>query len=126
MLAECLLLTLALSQHLGTRNDFNEVHPGIGLQCESSPAGPMSAGVYKNSDRDVSVWAAKRWWITGGQEQGAWAELGIVTGYLTAPIQPLIRAGYSVGATEFFAAPLVEEWAGKPRPGLLVGVQFRF
>lgn len=120
MIAECALLTLALSKHVGNKVDFNEVHPSLGVVCEESPIGPVSAGYYYNSERDHTLWAAKRSYLDDTRFFG---ELGVVVGYAQYPVAPFVRVGYDFGPVEFFALPVVEKDVGVIG---VVGVQFKW
>ena len=126
MFASCMLLTLALSRHIGVPAQYSEVHPSLGFQCDRTPIGPMSAGVFKNNFSDPAAWVARRWWIHGNQSEGVWLEAGGAVGYRHTPVMPYARVGYSIGHTELFAAPLFDSNGGKTHHGLLLGFQIRF
>ena len=112
----CAILFLAASYHMNTAFNYNQTHPSAGVACEQ-----FSAGVYKNSLRNTSVWAAKRDYY-GGR---LYTEYGLVTGYQYR-IVPLVRVGYDLGYVEFFAAPSIETHRdGSIRPIGVLGAQLK-
>lgn len=81
---------LALSHHI-LPGDWNEIHPGIRYRQDE-----WVAGVYLNSEDDVSVF--------GAYDFGN-LELGLVTGYEGGNVIPFVRAHYDIDNVSFFASP---------------------
>lgn len=124
MFASCAVLLLALSQHFNTDFDYNEVHPSIGVYCEQTPLDfPMSAGYFYNSEKDHTLWAAKRdYW----DDSNFYYEIGVAVGYDKFPVAPFGRVGYDFGNAEVFLVPGVEknDFGTKVIP--IVGIQFKY
>ena len=123
MIAECALLTLAFSKHFFNETDFNEVHPSLGVVCEESPIGHMSAGYYYNSERNHTAWLAKRDYVA---HSDFFYELGAVVGYEHYPVAPFVRVGYDFGPLEVFALPGLEFQSLGNVVIPIVGVQFKW
>ena len=99
---------LALSLHLGLEGNYNGVHPHIRYNEQN-----YIAGVYYNSERNISTYLGKRWeYNTVGIEAGA------VIGYTNANILPYVRITYN----DWFMAPGVEP----DNVGLVVGYEFKW
>jgi len=73
----CLQLFLALSLHLGLENDYNNIHPHARCTVDNH-----INGIYYNSEDNISLY-------TGFEHNGF--ELGLVTGYGSNDILPMIR-----------------------------------
>jgi len=73
----CLQLFLALSLHLGLENDYNNIHPHARCTVDNH-----ISGIYYNSEDNISLY-------TGLEHNGF--ELGLVTGYSSNYILPMIR-----------------------------------
>jgi len=73
----CLQLFLALSLHLGLENDYNNIHPHARCIVDNH-----ISGIYYNSENNISLY-------TGFEHNGF--ELGLVTGYSSNDILPMIR-----------------------------------
>tara|TARA_B100001093_G_scaffold447561_1_gene452544 strand:- start:298 stop:612 length:315 start_codon:yes stop_codon:yes gene_type:complete len=73
----CLQLFLALSLHLGLENDYNNIHPHARCTVDNH-----ISGIYYNSENNISLY-------TGFEHNGF--ELGLVTGYSSNDILPMIR-----------------------------------
>jgi len=73
----CLQLFLALSLHLGLENDYNNIHPHARCTVDNH-----ISGIYYNSEDNISLY-------TGLEHNGF--ELGLVTGYSSNDILPMIR-----------------------------------
>ena len=99
---------LALSLHLGLEGDYNGVHPHIRYNEQN-----YIAGVYYNSESNVSFYAGKRW-----EYNRFGIEAGAVTGYTDAPVIPYVRATYN----NLFIAPGIEV----DNVGLVVGYEFKW
>jgi hypothetical protein len=73
----CLQLFLAVSLHLGLENDYNNIHPHARCTVDNH-----ISGIYYNSENNISLY-------TGFEYNGF--ELGLVTGYSSNDILPMIR-----------------------------------
>ena len=73
----CLQLFLAVSLHLGLENDYNNIHPHARCTVDNH-----ISGIYYNSENNISLY-------TGFERNGF--ELGLVTGYSSNDILPMIR-----------------------------------
>ena len=78
----CLSLLLAVSIHTGLSGDYNNTHPHLRCEVEKSMFVSSIAGVYLNSESEISYYYGKKLGIV---------ELGLVSGYSRYPILPLIR-----------------------------------
>ena len=96
----CLGLFLALSMHIGLEGDYNNVHPHARCTVDNS-----IAGVYYNSEDRISAYVGKEFELT---ENGK-LELGLVTGYKSEDILPMIR--YKAGT--WFISPAYERYDNK-------------
>ncbi len=110
----CSVLLLALSLHLNTSVNYNEVHPGLGVECNT-----WSAGAYKNSIKENSVWAARRF-----KKDTLFLETGVVTGYdyKGKDVLPFLRAGVDLKYVDLFIVPGVELNRVIP----VLGMQFKY
>ena len=99
---------LALTLHLGLEGDYNEVHPHIRYNEQN-----YIAGVYYNSERNISFYAGKRW-----EHNQFGIEAGAVTGYSESDVLPYGRVTYN----NFFIAPGVEP----DNVGLVVGYEIKW
>tara|TARA_R110000822_G_scaffold100807_3_gene226744 strand:+ start:5176 stop:5496 length:321 start_codon:yes stop_codon:yes gene_type:complete len=91
---DAITISLALSLHLGSSNNYNETHPHIRYNNNNT-----IAGMYYNSESRISTYVGKRY------ESGEIGfEIGAVTGYDYAAIVPYARATYK----NLFIAPLIE------------------
>jgi hypothetical protein len=79
---ECLSLLLAASIHLGLEGNYQNIHPHVRCEVEHSFFQSTVAGVYYNSESTISTYV--------GQKFGA-LEVGIVTGYSSKSILPMLR-----------------------------------
>jgi hypothetical protein len=109
-----LTFAIAVSAHLGLAGDYGVLHPHVRLE-----QGRVVAGAYLNSESRLSLYAALRaedgpWWIEGGA----------VTGYLSAPVLPFVRAGRDFDGWSLFVAPGYE--AHPRRFGVVLGVELQF
>ena len=73
----CLSLLFALSLHVGLEGDYNNYHPHA--RCQKNT---LISGVYYNSEDRISTYV-------GMEYKGL--ELGLVTGYESEDILPMIR-----------------------------------
>ena len=76
----CLSILLAVSAHLGLDGDYNSVHPHVRCTTDS-----WITGAYYNSESKVSTYI--------GQRFGR-VEVGLVTGYSSYSLLPMIRVTY--------------------------------
>ena len=86
----CLSLLFAASLHLGLENKYNNLHPHARCQVDN-----LISGVYYNSEDRVSSYV--------GMEHNGF-ELGLVTGYTSEDILPMIRYKHK----NFFITPAYE------------------
>ena len=104
----CLSLMLAVSMHIGLEGDYNNVHPHA--RCTSNSS---IAGVYYNSEDRISTYVGKEFEL----DEYWKLELGLVTGYKSEDILPMIR--YKAGT--FFISPAFEKGGNK---GIVIGLEF--
>jgi hypothetical protein len=73
--------------HFGGRQDLNDANPGVYIQARTGPLANASVGIYRNSERHTSVYAAYTW----ATADRMWAiSAGGVTGYSTGRVVPLL------------------------------------
>lgn len=94
----CAILLIAASLHVGAQQEYNEIHPALGIECEE-----WSAGYFENSEGGDSLWAAKRF-----TRNHLFGEIGLASGYLDNPVIPFARIGYDLGFVEISAMPSIE------------------
>lgn len=82
---------ILFSLHLGYEADYNEIHPYYGLHLNDN----IAIGAYYNSEEKLSTYIA---YMT------EYMELGLVTGYTTGDVVPMVKFNYN----NFFFAPSVE------------------
>tara|TARA_B100001057_G_C22693381_1_gene888700 strand:- start:161 stop:496 length:336 start_codon:yes stop_codon:yes gene_type:complete len=104
----CLGLFLALSMHVGLEADYNSIHPHARCTVDNS-----IAGVFYNSEDRVSAYVGKKFEL----DQYWDIELGLVTGYKSADVIPMIR--YKAGS--LFISPAYEKHKGQENYGLVIG-----
>ena len=75
-------LGLAVSLHLFMQSDFNGIHPNISYEEDN-----YTIGAYYNSESTISTYISTDLSLPLGTE----LELGVVTGYASSPILPLVR-----------------------------------
>ena len=110
-----LILGVALTLHLASAGEPNEVHPFIEVE-----AGPWSGGVFLNSIEAASFYATYTL-----EREGWFAEAGIVTGYKRSLVLPYGRVGYSFNDnSRVFVAPSVN--VDGSNLGAVLGIGFRF
>jgi hypothetical protein len=81
------------SKHIGAEVDYNEFNPGVGFEARTSEYPELYAmgGVYYNSVEAPSMYGGMGWTpIVMGKHLKLGIEAGLVTGYETAFIQPLV------------------------------------
>ena len=112
-----LILALALSNHIGMVNEYNEIHPTV--KCDVTETG-LIAGVYYNSERNVSFYGGVK---VKDKEAPFWFEVGAVTGYSDYKVLPFVRVGIDLKENvSLFVAPAIEY----DKPKAVVGLEFRF
>ena len=99
----CLSLLFAVSMHVGLEGNYNSFHPHARCQQDA-----LISGVFYNSEERVSTYV-------GMQHEGF--EIGLVTGYTSEDILPMIR--YKAGT--LFISPAFEKGGNK---GLVIGLEF--
>lgn len=101
---------LALTTHLFVADDFNEVHPCARLEFEE-----WALGAYLNSRSRVSSYASYTF------EQNGWfAEVGGVTGYMGADVLPFLRLGRDFEGARLFLAPA---YTNNGEVGVVIGIE---
>ena len=94
--------------HVGLEADYNNIHPHA--RCTE---GNSIAGVYYNSENRISAYVGKEFEL-----DEYWnIELGLVTGYKSNDILPMIR--YKAG--RLFVSPAYEKHNGKENYGVVIG-----
>jgi hypothetical protein len=105
-----IILSFAVSAHLGFSERYNNTHPRLGVEYEN-----IIAGVYYNSEYDISSYVGYEFKIQDNFQ----IEVGLVNGYAQDEVLPFARAKYN----SFFVAPGYEKGA---IVGLVVGKEFNF
>ena len=101
----CLSLFFALSMHVGLEGNYNNYHPHARCQKDN-----LISGVYYNSEDHISTYV-------GMQHKGL--EFGLVTGYESEDILPMIR----YKKDNWFIAPGYES---DGTYGVVFGLEFKF
>ena len=104
---------ILLSAHLGFEDSYNSIHPHVGIALSDA----WSIGAYYNSEYRVSTYIANS--ITLSDD--ASLELGLVTGYKFAELQPMIKFNYK----HIFIKPTAETFDSHTNVGLVVGLEWR-
>jgi len=132
MISACALLFVAASQHIGSEGEYQDFHPSLGAVCEHESYGSFSAGYFKNSQDDDTIWLAKRKYTEFAKSNRgqSFYEYGVVAGYSDYPVLPLARAGYDFSpfkhvGTELFVMPGVETVKGKTHLFMVVAIQLK-
>ena len=100
----CLSTFFAISMHLGLQGDYNEYHTHARCQVDN-----LISGVYYNSENRISTYV-------GMEHNGL--ELGLVTGYESEDILPMIR----YKKNSWFIAPGYEV---DGTYGVVIGLEFK-
>jgi len=108
-------LSVSKTIHLGTDTEFNETHPTIRYIEDS-----LFIGAYHNSEGGISAMAGQRL----EDPSGLFMEYGIVTGYSSEPILPMLRIGQQFGSLAVFIAPAGEVTSNGIKPLIVIGVEF--
>lgn len=104
---------ILFSAHLGFEAKYNSLNPYIGVEFDNN----IAVGAYYNSEKRLSTYIA---YLT------EYVELGLVTGYTTAPVHPMVKFNYN----NFFITPSLEKIT-KPdntremNPGIVFGYDWR-
>ena len=104
-----LVLSIAISSHIGLSGDFTNIHPHVQYQLSND----YITGVYHNSDKRAGIYFGKR--TTYKQLD---IEYGVVHGYKRIDIAPMIKANYGV----FFITPAATE----DEVGVVTGYEVKF
>ena len=112
-----IVLSLGLSLHMGLNRNYNYVNPHIRLMEND-----YIAGVYLNSEKDVSLYGGYR--IEPTERTGL--EVGLVTGYSISPVIPFGRFTYDFDHVRAYVAPAFEEWEDEMNYGIVTGIEFKF
>jgi hypothetical protein len=104
----CLGLFLALSMHVGLETDYNNIHPHARCTVDNK-----IAGVYYNSEDRISTYVGREFEL----DEYWTLELGLVTGYKSEDILPMIR--YKAGG--LFISPAYEKHNGEENYGVVIG-----
>ena len=105
---DCIGLFLALSMHIGLDHSYNNVHPHARCTIDNT-----ITGVYYNSENNISTYIGKTYEL-----DEYWnIELGLVTGYRSKNILPMIR--YKSG--NLFLSPAYEEYEDNKNYGIVIG-----
>ena len=102
MIETCIALSLAISMHLGLDNNYNNLHPHARCSIDNT-----ITGVYYNSEDNISTYIGKKYNNI---------ELGIVTGYSSNEIVPMIR----YVKNNFFISPAYET---NGNYGITIGIE---
>ena len=102
MINTCIALSMAISIHLGLENNYNNIHPHARCSIEDT-----IMGVYYNSEDNISTYIGKKYNNI---------ELGIVTGYSSNEIVPMIR----YVKNNFFISPAYET---NGNYGITIGIE---
>jgi len=105
-----MILSLAVSLHLGMEKNYNFLHPHLRLVDYND----FIYGIYYNSEYDISVYAGKMLEYNDIQY-----EFGIVNGYTDFKISPYFR----IKKDSLFVAPATED--GKLK-GIVIGLEQSF
>jgi len=116
----CVLsLALALTVHVDSIYDYNEIHPAIACEGEK-----YTYGAYYNSYERISLYVSRTF-----KYERVGLELGVLTGYdEVAPIVPLSRVTYDLTDNlKAFASIGVEiDYDYQIQPMLIIGKEIRF
>ena len=88
------ILSLALSSHVGFDNSYNEIHPHIRFKTDNT-----ISGAFYNSERTISFYTGKDFTFDNFT-----VDIGIVTGYYGVKIAPMVI----IKKNNFFIMPGVE------------------
>lgn len=103
---------IILSAHIGLSGSYNPLHPQVGVYLNNSHT--VGVGAYYNSESTLSTYIGGAYSFTEHQS----IEAGLVTGYASAPIIPMVKYRYK----NLFAAPSID---GDDNLGLVLGLEWR-
>ena len=89
-----IILSLALSNHVGFDNSYNEIHPHIRFKTDNT-----ISGAFYNSERTISFYTGKEFTFDNFT-----LDIGIVSGYQNNKIAPMV----TIKKNNFFIMPGVE------------------
>jgi len=106
-------LCFAVTAHLAIGDGWNDLHP-----CARYVSEDFTIGAYLNSENTLSTYVSHTF------EYDKWfAEAGLVTGYSSGPVIPMLRAGYNVtDAISIFVSPAYE--VTKDAVGVVLGAEY--
>jgi hypothetical protein len=105
---------ILLSAHLGFEQSYNSIHPHVGIALSDA----WSIGAYYNSEYRVSTYIVN----TLSLSDNSSIDIGLVTGYEFAELQPMIKFNYK----RIFIAPAAETLDSHTNVGLVVGLEWRY
>lgn len=76
------------SQH--DRSGFNNSNPGIGIEWQTAHHWSMAFGTYHNSDFRQTVYTATKYQWYVRSDVAININIGAATGYITAPVVPVV------------------------------------
>jgi len=109
---------LAFSMHFGVGSGWNEVHPSVRYVDDN-----FTIGAFLNSENTLSGFAS----YTIGDP--VFLEMGLVTGYSSAPVLPLVRAGFEINDNvKVFVMPAVVVYQSPKHydVGFVIGTEITF
>jgi len=104
-----LIISIALTTHIGLHDNFNNFHPHAQYQLPNN----YITGVYHNSDKRAGIYFGKR-----TKYKQLDIEYGLVHGYKRIDIAPMIKVNYG----NVFVAPAATE----DDVGLVAGYEVKF
>ena len=103
-----IILSLALSNHVGFDNSYNEIHPHIRFKTDNT-----ISGAFYNSEHTISFYTGKEFTFDNFT-----LDIGIVSGYQNNKIAPMVI----IKKNNFFIMPGVEN----KTIGLVFGYEYLF
>lgn len=114
---DSLVLSLAITTHVGVTNDTNRYHPNIGYYVNET----VSVGAFYNSEKKVSYYIAKDY-----EYKSIDINVGFTTGYETAKVLPYIILSKQIAdKINVFVVPTVDSKSKNPALVLGIGYQFK-
>lgn len=112
-----IILSIALSTHLGLSGEYNEIHPHIRFEDKH-----YIGGAYYNSEQHLSLYVG-RTYDFGNID----LEIGLVTGYSAiGDLAPMARITYSMSDQHsVYASPVIEKFNSDTNVGLVLGYEFK-
>lgn len=114
------------SKHFGAApGKFNEDNVGAGLQYRTSPTVAYTAGLYRNSIRNLSGYVGAAWTpISLGDHVRAGVFAGLVSGYEVAPVVPFGGPMVEVAFGRFIVQGVVMPKLGDVNPYTVGALRF--